>query len=151
MVKIFFGCSMRGGFGKVTQDDLRSMVDVIEELGYTLMSRHQTSATFDEDEAPLTNQQIHDRDYKWLLGADMAVFEISNPSLGAGGEISDMSHLGKPILCIYQKELEGKVSAYILGKKGSEFIKSKFEIASYENVSEAKEIIRKFVEKNKKA
>ena len=67
MAKIFFGCSMMGGYHEVTQDDLRHIVDTIESLGHKLISRHQTSPTFITDESKFTKQEIHDRDYECEL------------------------------------------------------------------------------------
>ena len=145
MTKIFFGCSMRGGFQNVSQEDLRNIVASIESLGHTLMSKHQTSINFTAEESPYSAQEIHDRDYHWLEGAELGVFEISNPSLGAGGEISDMTHMQKPVLCIYKKEVEPVVSAYIVGKANSPHIKSKFVCQSYESLEEAKRVIQKFI------
>lgn len=147
MVKVFFGCSMRGGYGVIDKTELAKLPDVIEELGYLLMSRHQTG-DWQNSEAKLTNTDIHDRDYNWILGADCGIFEISNPSLGVGGEISDLVNLGKPILCLFKKGLEEQVSAYTLGKQGSKFIKTPYECHDYDSLKTAKEIIKTFVEKH---
>ena len=51
MVKVYFGCSMRGGFGTVSQDDLRKLQGSVKELGHELVTEHQTSQTFETDEA----------------------------------------------------------------------------------------------------
>ena len=83
---------MRGGFNSVSQDELRQLQGLVKELGHKLVTEHQTSPTFKQDEAPNTNTQIHDRDYDYLVRAKLGIFEISNPSLGVGGEISDMAH-----------------------------------------------------------
>lgn len=146
MVKIFFGCSMRGGFHQVSQDDLRKLGDAMEAMGYSLVSRHQTSPSFTKDEAPLANTQIHDRDYEWLMAAEVGIFEISNPSLGVGGEISDCAHLGKPVLCLYKSGLAQAVSAYTMGKEGSQYVKAPFHCRAYGSLAEAEQIIKTFVE-----
>ena len=65
---------------------------------------------------------IHARDYQWLLDSDVGVFEISHPSLGVGSEISDMIHAGKPVLMLFKRGLENKVSAYLRGKVGSKYV-----------------------------
>jgi len=148
MGKVFFACSMRGGFGNVNQEELRKIPELIESLGLTLVSKHQVSATFAQDEAPLTNIQIHDRDMRFLLESDYVIAEISNPSLGVGGEISDATFYGKPVLCIYQKKLENSVSAYILGKDGSKFTPG-VECASYETLEELKPKIMHFIKSHK--
>lgn len=146
MVKIFFGCSMRGGFPHTSQDELRQLADIIETIGGKLMSRHQVSPTFSDEESAFAARDIHDRDYDWLLGAELGVWEISNPSLGVGSEISDFIYQGKPVLCLYKKELEKTLSAYISGKQGSKHVKTPFQCSSYDSMAEAKTIIQKFVE-----
>jgi len=109
---------MRGGFNSVSQDELRELQSSVKELGHQLVTEHQTSPTFELDESPHTTTQIHDRDYGFLLKAKIGIFEISNPSLGVGGEISDMIHLGRPVLCLFKRGLEESVSAYTQGKQG---------------------------------
>lgn len=148
MMEIYFGCSMRGGFGSVSQDDLRKLQRAIKELGHELITEHQTSATFRADEAPHTNSYIHDRDYDYLLRARLGIFEISNPSLGVGGEISDMIHLRKPVLCLFRRGLEENVSAYIQGKKGSKHVMTPFECLAYESSEDAKDKIKRFIEQH---
>ena len=148
MAKIFFGCSMRGGYDAVSREDLARLPDIIEKLGYELASRHQTQKGVIQKEDKLTKTAIHDRDYRWETESDVGVFEISNPSLGVGGEISDMLHLGKPVLCLFRKGLEGQVSAYTQGKKGSQYVTTSFECSPYESLEDARNKIREFVEAN---
>ena len=148
MVEIYFGCSMRGGFNSVPQDKLRELQSSVKELGHQLVTEHQTSPTFEQDEIPNTETQIHDRDYGYLLNAKIGIFEISNPSLGVGGEISDMLHLGKPVLCLLQRGLEKSVSAYTQGKQGSKYVTTPFECYAYHSVGDAKEKMEKFIELN---
>jgi 2'-deoxynucleoside 5'-phosphate N-hydrolase len=147
MAKVFFGCSMRGGFSNVRQDYLREIPELIESLGHELVSKHQVSATFDKDESPLTEVQIHDRDVRFLLDADYVIAEISNPSLGVGGEISDACWYEKPVLCIYQEALSNSISAYIRGMAGSEFT-PKLKEVSYKDLKDLKEKIIKFISEN---
>ncbi len=148
MAKIFFGCSMRGGHDHVSKEELAKLQAVIEELGHEPTTTHQTAVGIIVKENALAKTEIHDRDYKWLTESDLGVFEISNPSLGVGGEIADMLNLGKPVLCLFKKGLKKKVSAYIQGKKGSEFVKSPFGCEEYEDVNDAKEKIKEFIEAN---
>jgi len=143
--EFFFGCSMRGGYGEVSKDQLAQIPDIIEELGHQLASRHQTR-DWETSEIPLSPTQIHDRDYAWLIGSEAGVFEISNPSLGVGGEISDLIHLGKPVLCLLKKGLEDKVSAYTRGKQGSQHVKTLFEVHTYETTADMAIIIKNFLE-----
>lgn len=104
MVKVFFGCSMRGGHDAVSKEELAKFPSIIEELGYDLASKHQTQEGIIQRENEQTKTYIHDRDYKWEIESDIGIFEISNASLGVGGEISDMTYLGKPVLCLFKKK-----------------------------------------------
>jgi len=113
-----------------------------------LASTHQTQKGVIQKENKLTKKAIHDRDYAWLKEADVGVFEISNPSLGVGGEISDMVHLGKPVLCLFKKGLEDDVSAYTQGKMGSQYVTTAFESYAYKAPDEVKDKIESFVESN---
>ena len=105
MTSVFFGCSMRGGYPNASRKELRGMVDLIEGLGHAIVSRHQTESDWTVKESTLSDTEIHDRDYEWLVECEAGVFEISNPSLGVGAEISDLLHLGKPVLCLFKKGL----------------------------------------------
>ena len=144
-VTVYFGCSMLGGYANVRREDLAEFPKVILELGHRLATDHQTQPGIIEKEALLEQAYIHDRDYRGMMESDLGVFEISNPSLGVGGEISDMIHMGKPVLLLFKKGLEKKVSAYTLGKNGSRFVTSPVECAAYGDMNEAREQIRRFV------
>jgi hypothetical protein len=145
-VTVYFGCSMLGGYANLRREDLAEFPKVILELGHRLATDHQTQPGIIEKEAVLEQAYIHDRDYRWMMESDLGVFEISNPSLGVGGEISDMIHMGKPVLLLFKKGLEKKVSAYILGKCGSRFVTSPVESAVYGDMKEARELIRRFID-----
>ena len=136
--RVFFSCSMRGGYERVAQEELRKIPDIIEDLGLVVISRHQTSENFMEIESQLTDKEIHDRDYRWLKETDLVIAEITNPSLGVGAEIADAVNLGNPVLCVYKREYEDVMSAYIRGKTG-------VVCKAYTDHKELREIIREFV------
>lgn len=146
MVKVAFGCSMRGGHEKISWEELSRFPAIIEELGHGLVSKHQTESGIIEKENKLSKTSIHDRDYNWLIEADVGIFEISNPSLGVGAEISDMAHLGKPVLCLFTRGLNNSVSYYLQGKQGSKHVKSFFECYAYKSLEDAKMKIKEFIE-----
>ena len=136
--RVFFSCSMRGGYGRVAQEELRKIPDIIEALGMEVISRHQTSENFIEIESQLTDKEIHDRDYRWLNEADLVIAEITNPSLGVGAEIADAVNLSIPVLCVYKRGYEDVISAYIRGKTG-------VVCRAYTDHEELNAIIREFV------
>lgn len=149
-LNVYYGCSMRGGYPNVCFDDLAEIARVIEKLGFHLESRHQTSVDYIEHDKRRHDNIIHDKDYTWLKEADFGVFEISNPSLGTGAEISDMIHMGKPVLCLYRREFKDKVSKYITGKHGSHHVLTKMECYEYHSIGEAMFAIKKFASEIKK-
>ncbi|MCK5176263.1 MAG: NUDIX domain-containing protein [Candidatus Aenigmarchaeota archaeon] len=147
MSKIFFACSMRGGCEKVKQDDLREIAFILKSLGHTLISEHQTDNDFFNQESAFSATEIFQRDYCWIMECDYIIAEITNPSLGVGGEISDASALEKPVLCLYKKKEEKSISAYIRGKANSIFtptIKSE----SYCDLDELKSKTENFIKRN---
>jgi len=144
-LKIYFGCAMLGGYPNIPIEDLSQFPQLIRSLGCELASDHQTRRGVVEAENKLQPVYIHDRDYSWLLESDAGIFEISNPSLGVGSEISDMIHVGKPVLLLYRQELEDKVSMYIRGKYGSKYVNSPVVCRPYKDMQAAKEHISEFL------
>jgi hypothetical protein len=142
---VYFGCSMLGGYTFVAREELAEFPGLITGLGCRLASDHQTRPGVIEREAKMDRTYIHDRDYAWELASDLGIFEISNPSLGVGGEISDMISMGKPVLLLFKRGLEEKISAYMWGKAGSVHVRSPVECHAYEDVEDARRIIRAFL------
>jgi hypothetical protein len=143
---VYFGCAMLGGYPFVKKNELAEFPKLITGLGCRLASDHQTQPGVVEREAKLHHTTIHDRDYQWELESDLGVFEISNPSLGVGGEISDMIHMGKPVLLLFKRGLEEKVSAYVWGKVGSTYVTSPVECHAYEDLNDARRIVKSFID-----
>jgi 2'-deoxynucleoside 5'-phosphate N-hydrolase len=143
---VYFGCSMLGGYGLVPREDIAEFPKLIQDLGYGLASDHQLQPGVLEREAALEPSFIHDRDYQWLLDSDVGVFEISNPSLGVGSEISDMIYADKPILMLFKNGLEGKVSSYLRGKAGSRYVNCRVECHPYLDLEDAGAKIKEFID-----
>jgi hypothetical protein len=139
--KVFFACSMRGGFPYVSREFLAQIPDALEDIGLELMSRHQTQQGVIQRENQITTIEIHDRDYAWLEGCEFVVAEISNPSDGVGGEIADAIHLGKPVLALYQRP-EDEISAYTRGKLEG-YRKGRH--TEYRDLDHLKEIVKEFI------
>ena len=144
-VTVYFGCSMLGGYAAVSREEVARLQQRIAEMGYRLASHHQTQPGVLEREAKLEPSLIHDRDYRWLLDSDVGVFEISNPSLGVGSEISDMIFAGKPVLMLFKHGLEDKISSYIRGKVGSRYVSCPIECGAYRDLDDAADRIRVFI------
>jgi hypothetical protein len=145
-VTVYFGCSMLGGYALVSREDIAGFPKLIQSLGYRLASDHQLQPGVLEREAKLEPAFIHDRDFQWLLDSDVGVFEISNPSLGVGSEISDMIYAEKPILMLFKHGLEEKISSYVRGKAGSKYVTCRVECLPYRDLEDAGAKIREFIE-----
>ena len=145
-IVVYFGCSMHGGYALVSSQDIAGFPKLIQKLGYRLASDHQLQPGVLEREAKLEPAFIHDRDYQWLLDSDVGVFEVSNPSLGVGSEISDMIYAGKPILMLFKHGLEDKISAYLRGKAGSKYVTCPVECHPYRDLEDAGARIKEFIE-----
>ena len=129
----------------MSKEEIARLQKRIAELGYRLASDHQTQPGVLEREAKMGTVFIHDRDYQWLLDSDVGVFEISNPSLGVGSEISDMIYAGKPVLMLFKRGLQDKISSYIRGKVGSKYVSCPIECHAYRNLDDADDRIRVFI------
>jgi nucleoside 2-deoxyribosyltransferase len=143
MKKVFFGCSMRGGFPFVKQEFLKKIPATLEEMGLTLMSKHQTQDGILGQENQLTTKEIHDRDLSWLDACDFVIVELSNPSDGVGGEVADAVNLGKPVLGLYQRP-EHEISAYIRGKLDKQ---KNCHHTRYNDLMDLKRVVSEFLEK----
>jgi len=137
---------MLGGYAAVSKEEIARLQKRIAELGYRLASDHQTQPGVLEREAKMEPRLIHDRDYRWLLDSDVGVFEISNPSLGVGSEISDMIYAGKPLLMLFKHGLEDKISSYIRGKVGSKYVSCPIECHDYSHLHDAGDQIKAFID-----
>jgi nucleoside 2-deoxyribosyltransferase len=73
--------------------------------------------------SPLTNPEIYHRDILMIQTADAIIAEVTNPSLGVGYELAYGETLNKPILCLFNSESGGRLSAMVSGN-------------SYNNISE---------------
>ena len=115
-MKIYFAGAIRGG-----RDDARLYQQIIDELklyGEVLTEHVGDPGLSVAGEDGPNNQYIHDRDMRWLLGADVMVAEVTTPSLGVGYEIGRAVENQLPVLCLF-REQEGKhLSAMIKGNIG---------------------------------
>lgn len=143
---VYFGCSMRGGYGLVTLEELRKMQLSIEDiLGMRLASTHQTHPDVVSTENKLKPVEIHDRDWGFIEESGICVFEISNPSLGVGSEISDADRMGKPVLCLWSDKVDpATISGYVAGKEGSKHANDSFRVKSYHSLGAALGFIQDF-------
>ena len=91
----------------------------------------------------ISDEDIFNRDIKFLVDSDILIAEVSTPSLGVGYEIALAEKIGKKILCLHKYEEGKKISAVISGNP-------KLNFKSYTDIDEAKKIIDEFINNNGK-
>jgi nucleoside 2-deoxyribosyltransferase len=112
-MKIYFAGSIRGG-----RDDKNRYLKIIKYLqkyGTVLTEHIGDKKISDKGDIGLSEEEIYDRDIRWLNEADIVVAEVSNPSFGVGYEIAKASSMGKHILCLYKIKKDKFLSAMIAG------------------------------------
>ena len=110
-MNIYFACSITGGreFESVYQE----LVAALIADGHIIPTSHLAQSEVMEDERILAPQDVYERDVNWINNCDVLIAEVSVPSHGVGYEIGYALQIGKPVLCIHQKER--KVSKMITG------------------------------------
>lgn len=102
-MNVYFGGSIAGGRGDV--EIYRRIVAYLKAKGHRVLSEHVAHMDVLDQEKELSAEEIYTRDIQWLTQADCVISEVSTPSLGVGYEICYALRLGKPVLCIYRKDI----------------------------------------------
>jgi len=128
MKNIYFAGSIRGG-----RSDANIYKQLVEELKTygAVLTEH---ISLEEVSFDLSDRHIHDRDLEWLSSSDILIAEVTTPSLGVGYEIGRAVAMEKPVVCLYRKSGEAKLSAMIGGSDG-------VSVYEYETVEEASNIL----------
>jgi nucleoside 2-deoxyribosyltransferase len=113
-LKIYFSGSIRGG----RQDAAlyHEFIEYLKKFGEVLTEHIGNVDLVDERHIPPC--QIHDRDMTWLRSADVIIAEVTTPSLGVGYELGRAVEMNKPILCLYRKNDDKRLSGMISGSPG---------------------------------
>lgn len=136
-MKIYFAGSIRGGRSDVKL--YGKIIDYLKNYGKVLTEHIGNPNLSSEGESGLSDNEIHNRDMKWLISSDVIVAEVSTPSLGVGYEIG-RSVGKKRILCLFKKS-DKRLSAMINGCKD-------LNVKEYSDINSAKEIIDDFFKKS---
>lgn len=108
-MKIFFDASLTGK--REYGDNYVKIAETIEHLGHELIK----SSLFSRSPEDISKETSEDADMwyknlkKWAVSCDVAIIEVSYPSIGIGHEISLLLQLGKPVVALYVKDREPKV------------------------------------------
>src|SRR5689334_12452577 len=84
-MKIYFGASIRGGRGDA--DIYSSIIEHLRNYGEISTEHVGSNEKTASEIATGDVTAIHDRDMAWFDSSDVAVFELTNPSLGVGYEV----------------------------------------------------------------
>jgi hypothetical protein len=138
-MKIYFAGSIRGG--RENKEKYLEIINCLKNYG-NVLTEHIGDQKLDHlGERNISEEEIYNRDIKWLKEADVAVADVSVPSLGVGYEIAKLEEMDKNILCVCKKMEDGKkLSAMIVGDKN---IKTEY----YETSSDIEAILKRFFEK----
>lgn len=134
--KIYFAGSIRGG-----RDDANVYKDIIDYLQkyVTVLTEHvglESLSGCGEDNR--NDTWIYNRDMDWINEADALIAEVTNPSLGVGYEIGQAQALKIPVLCLFNKNSQNRLSAMVSGNQN-------ITVKNYQNMEEVKLVIKQFI------
>lgn len=133
-MKLFFSGSIRGGRQLISTYE--HIISFLRSNGHIVLSEHVASETLEKAEARMSEQEIFEKDIRWIEESDILIADITVPSIGVGYEICHAVSTGRPVLCVYKEGT--KASAMVLGNKDV--------IAKpYSNFEELENILREFL------
>jgi nucleoside 2-deoxyribosyltransferase len=132
MPNIYFSGSIRGG-----RDHVKFFAGIIKHLKKHGKVLTDYIATVPEIGEGLTDEEVHEKDLKFLTSCDVVVADVSTPSLGVGYEIGRAVEKKKKVLCLY-KPKEGKYLSGMIGGCPDVILKE------YRDLKEAEQIIDAF-------
>jgi len=135
-MKIYFACSISGG--RKDEKVYQRLVDALDKLGVEVPTAHIADTGIESTDGHKDPWDIYQRDVDWIKESDILIAEVSNPSHGVGYEIGYALSLGKPVLCLFNKEVI--VSKMITGNPDP-----LLSVKSYLNLVEAEEILKTYL------
>lgn len=136
MTKIYFCGSIRGG--RQLAHTYEKLIEIIQSYGIVLTEHLGNDDEIQNKDRVLSDREIHDRDLHWIIESDMLVAEVTIPSLGVGYEIGRATEMGKPILCLFNTDLQHTLSAMIAGIEG-------VQVCNYKKPEELEEKLGQFI------
>jgi hypothetical protein len=134
-MKIYFGFTVAGDRSAV--DIARKVVQLLEELGHEVLTRHLVSDDVWEADRSISPQDVFRRDMRWLDQCDLFIAEVSGSSFGLGFESGYLlGATDKKVVLLYRRDLEKRVSLLITGNTHPNCI-----LVSYSNLGEVEKFI----------
>lgn len=135
-MKIYFAASVRGGRSDV--EIYAEIIKLLKTYGEVITEYLGDKNLSDQGEIELSDEEVYERDVKWLNSADVLVAEVTTPSLGVGYEIACAEKLNKQALCLYRENSEKRLSNMISGNKN-------LIVKTYKNLNDISEILKDFL------
>ena len=113
-MKIYFGFTVAGDRSAI--DVARKAVQVLEEHGHEVLTRHLVDENAWEADRLISPQEVYRRDMAWLEQCQLFIAEVSGSSFGLGFETGYLlGATNKKVILFYRREVEHKVSLLISG------------------------------------
>lgn len=116
-MNIYLACTVRGDRGGLAA--VRVLAELLERRGHTVMTRHLLADDVETAEAALSEQDVFERDVRWLDAADLLIAEASGSSFGVGFEVGYVlgrsEHTRGRVVLLYDASRASHVSRLITG------------------------------------
>src|SRR3990172_7915038 len=126
-MNIYFACSITGG--REFESAYQEIVAALAADGHEIPTSHLAQSEVLEKERVLAPRDVYERDINWIKNCEALIAEVSVPSHGVGYEIGFALNIGKPVLCLHQKD--NRVSKMITGNSSPALT-----VAAYSTVKE---------------
>lgn len=113
-MKLFFAGSIRGGGGYIKV--YRRIIALLNTHGEVISEFNHDNGS-PEKEGKKGDLIIHARTSEAIRHADLVVAEVSHPSIGVGYEIALAESIGIPVIALYHRGSEHRLSAMIAGNE----------------------------------
>ncbi|MBM3256716.1 MAG: nucleoside 2-deoxyribosyltransferase [Candidatus Liptonbacteria bacterium] len=136
-MKIYFVAAIRGGRGD--REWYLQIIPLLEQYGEVVTEHIGTNRFTEEgEESPeVSDEEIFERDMRWIKEADVIVAEVTTASLGVGYELHEAENLNKRILCLYREHDDRNLSPMIAGNPN-------LRVAPYVVIEDVKKIFEEF-------
>lgn len=138
-MNIYFCGSIRGGRNLAAT--YAKMIKMLGTYGTVLTEHLGSNEEIETKDRILSDKEIHDRDFQWIVDSDLLIAEVTIPSLGVGYEIGRAIEMGKAVLCLFQSGSEYTVSAMIAGS-------DRVEMKYYRTLEEVKDLFKAFIDEH---
>jgi nucleoside 2-deoxyribosyltransferase len=113
-MKLFFAGSIRGGGGYVKV--YRRIIALLTSHG-EVISEHLSDSGSPEKDEKTGDPAIYARATESIRQSDLVIAEVSQPSLGVGYEIGLAEAIGIPVIALFHRGSEHRISAMIAGNE----------------------------------